>query len=164
LGYGEAVIVPSLPLREADEVGQALTKASQMLISAQHRANHDALTGLANRALFYEILTQQLAICVRGNANLTIAFIDLDGFKLVNDRHGHAIGDEVLCTVATRLKNGIREADLAVRLGGDEFALILIHANLKEAQTVAQKLVDSLSARYQIGSLDLDVARDHGHC
>jgi diguanylate cyclase (GGDEF)-like protein len=76
--------------------------------------------------------------------------------------HGHAIGDKVLCTVATRLKNGVREADLAVRLGGDEFALILIHANLTEAQAVAQKLVDSLSVRYRIGLLDLEVSASIG--
>ena len=162
LGYGEAVIVPSLKLREADEVGRALTRASEMLISTQTRANHDVLTGLANRALFYEILTQQLAICDRGKTNLAVVFIDLDGFKLVNDVHGHAIGDEVLCAVAMRLKNSIREADLAVRLGGDEFALILIHASLKEAQAVAQKLVDSLSVRYRIGSLDVEVSASIG--
>jgi diguanylate cyclase (GGDEF)-like protein len=162
LGYGESVIVPSLPLREADEVGRALTKASEMLMSAQTRANHDALTGLANRALFSEILSQQLAICNRDSANLTIVFIDLDGFKLVNDVHGHAIGDEVLCTVAQRLKNAIREADLAVRLGGDEFALILIHASLNEARVVAQKLVDSLSVPYRIGSIDLEMSASIG--
>ncbi len=162
LGYGELVIVPPLPLREADEVGRALTKASEMLISAQTRANHDVLTGLANRALFHEILSQQLTICNRDNTNLTIVFIDLDGFKLVNDVHGHAIGDEVLCTVARRLKDAIREADLAVRLGGDEFALILIHASSNEARGVAQKLVDSLAVPYRIGSLDLEMSASIG--
>ena len=134
LGSGEAVTVPSLHLREADEVGRALTRASAMLMAAQHKANHDVLTGLANRALFDEILGHQLAICRRTKTNLAIVYIDLDGFKPVNDVHGHATGDEMLCMVATRLKAAIRESDLAARLGGDEFALILLHTGLAAAR------------------------------
>lgn len=153
LGSGELVTVPSLQLREADEVGKALTRASEMLVSAQTRANHDALTGLANRTLFHEILRQQLDICKRKNTNIAIIYVDLDGFKVVNDRYGHAAGDEVLCIVAMRLKNLIRGADLAVRLGGDEFAVLLIDAGLEGAQAVSQKLIDGLSAPYSIGSI-----------
>jgi diguanylate cyclase (GGDEF)-like protein len=162
LGAGEAVTVPSLRLKEADEVGQALTRASGMLAAAQHRANHDELTSLANRALFDEILSHQLAVCSRTKTNLSIAYIDLDGFKLVNDEHGHAAGDELLCTVAARLKTAIRESDLAARLGGDEFALILIHTGLAAAQTIARKLVDSLSAPYSIGALTLTISASIG--
>jgi diguanylate cyclase (GGDEF)-like protein len=162
LGSGEAVTVPPLRLKEADEVGRALTRASGMLMAAQHRANHDALTGLANRSLFDAMLSHQLAICKRTNANLAIFYIDLDGFKSVNDAHGHATGDEVLRTVATRLEHGLRESDVVARLGGDEFAVILANAGLAAAQRVAAKLIDALSASYSIGSLTLDISASIG--
>lgn len=162
LGSGKAVTVPSLRLKEADEVGRALTKASAMLMAAQHKANHDVLTGLANRALFEEILGHQLAICSRTETNFALIYIDLDGFKAVNDVHGHAAGDAMLCMVATRLRSAIRESDLAARLGGDEFALILTHTGLAAAQVVAQKLIDSLSAPYSIGSLALEISASIG--
>ena len=114
LGSGSAVIVPSLNLREADEVGRALTRASAMLAAAQHQASHDVLTGLANRALFDEILGHQLAICKRTKTNLAVVNIDLDGFKPVNDAHGHATGDEMLCIVASSIEG----RDPRVRFGG----------------------------------------------
>jgi len=162
LGSGEEVIVPSLRLREADEVGKALTRASAMLMAAHHRANHDVLTGLANRALFDEILTHQLAICERNQTNLSIVCVDLDGFKAVNDVHGHANGDGVLCAVAARLQQAIRASDLAARMGGDEFALILINAGADAAETVAAKLIDSLAAPYHLGLLTLDLSASIG--
>ena len=113
LGAGVPVTVPRLHLREVEEVGRALTSASEMLMAAQHKANHDILTGLANRALFQEILNHQLAICKRADLVLSIVYIDLDGFKLINDSYGHAIGDELLCGVARRL-----EAAYGIRPGG----------------------------------------------
>lgn len=162
LGSGVAVAVPPLHLREADEVGRALTRASAMLMASQHRANHDVLTGLANRALFEEILVHQLAICRRTSAKLAIAYIDLDGFKPVNDLHGHATGDEVLRMVAARLTAAIRESDVAARLGGDEFALILLHTGAADAETVARKLIAGISAPYVIDSLTLHVSASIG--
>jgi diguanylate cyclase (GGDEF)-like protein len=162
LGSGKAVTIPSLQLKEADEVGRALARASAMLMAAQHRANHDILTGLANRALFDEILSHQLAICRRTNRDLAIVSIDRDGFKPVNDVHGHAAGDEVLCMVAARLKDSIRESDLAARLGGDEFALILVNTGLEAAQALAHKLMDSLSLPYSVGVLELEISASIG--
>ena len=103
----------------------ALVKASQMLFHAQHRANHDALTGLANRLLFREILDQRLTLCQRNSTYLSVLYVDLDGFKKINDGHGHAIGDKLLQTVAERLKIDIRKSDVAARIGGDEFAIVL---------------------------------------
>jgi diguanylate cyclase (GGDEF)-like protein len=156
------VTIPALHLREADEVGRALARASAMLMAAQHRANHDILTGLANRALFDEILSHQLAICRRTNRDLAIVYIDLDGFKPVNDVHGHATGDEVLCMVAARLKSSIRESDLAARLGGDEFALILVNTGLEAAQVLAHKLMEALSLPYAVGTLKLEISASIG--
>ncbi len=162
LGSGKEVIIPALHLKEAEEVGNALARASAMLMEAQYKSNHDPLTGLANRALYDEILNHQIAICQRTKTTLAIVSIDLDGFKAVNDAHGHAAGDKVLCTVATRLKNAIRKSDLAARLGGDEFALILVHTGLAAAETVAAKLVNSLSGPYPIGERTLEISASVG--
>lgn len=162
LGSGEAVTVPALHFMESDEVGRALTRASQLLMASQHRANHDPLTGLANRALFNEILGHQLAVSKRDKTSLSLAIIDLDGFKPVNDVHGHATGDRLLCQVAARLTDSIRESDLAARLGGDEFAVILIHSGLESSQAVAAKLIDNLSAPYTIGPLTLEISASVG--
>ncbi|HMH18342.1 MAG TPA: sensor domain-containing diguanylate cyclase [Burkholderiales bacterium] len=162
LGFGETVTVPPLHLREADEVGQALVKASEMLQEAQHRGHHDALTGLANRALFDEIVGHQLAICGRIKVPLAVLYVDLDGFKAVNDTHGHATGDELLRAVAVRLKNGIRSSDFVARLGGDEFAIVLVNTSIDAAAIVVGKLADSLSMPYPIGQLTIEISASIG--
>lgn len=162
LGSGEVVSVPPLHLREADEVGASLVKVSEMLHRAQHQANHDVLTGLANRALFNEIVSQQLLLCERNNMALAILYIDLDGFKAVNDRHGHETGDKLLCNVAARLKAGSRNSDVVARLGGDEFAIVMVGATMHDGVLVGEKLVDSVSAPYLIDGLDLHVSASIG--
>jgi diguanylate cyclase (GGDEF)-like protein len=162
LGRGQAVSIPSLPLREADDVAQSLMKASAMMLQARHDAYHDELTGLANRTLFNEILQQQLALSRRTGDPLAVLFIDLDAFKPINDRHGHAVGDQLLRTVAARLATGLRGSDIAARFGGDEFAAILVQASRDAAATVAAKLVDSLSAPYPIGALTIEVSASIG--
>lgn len=162
LGFGSQVAIPALRLREADEVGRALVKASDMLLNAQHRAHHDALTGLANRALFDRIVEQQLTVCQRTGTHLSILYIDLDEFKAINDTHGHAIGDELLRAVALRLKACVRGSDVAARLGGDEFALVLLYADLDAAAAVAAKLVESLDSPFTLGELTLAVSASIG--
>lgn len=162
LGSGAAVVVPLLNLREADEVGASLVKASEMLHQARHQANHDALTGLSNHSLFKEIVDQQLTLCHRSKSYLSVLYIDLDGFKIINDRHGHAAGDRILRTVAERLKAGIRESDVAARLGGDEFAVLLVNAAMEEAVAVASKLIDSLSVSYVLDELTVDISASIG--
>lgn len=162
LGSGRPVIVPPLHLKEADEVGMSLMKASEMLLQAQHQARHDVLTGLSNRALFGEIVDQQLALCQRNAASLSVLYIDLDGFKNINDQYGHATGDKLLCMVAERIKAGIRDSDLAARLGGDEFAVLLIGATVDAATVVARKLVDSLSVPYVMEDLAVGISASIG--
>jgi diguanylate cyclase (GGDEF)-like protein len=162
LGLGEAVTIPPLHLREADEVGQALVRASAMLKEAQHRGNHDALTGLANRALFDEIVDHQLAICARTGAPLAVLYVDLDGFKAVNDTHGHATGDALLCAVAARLRSAIRSSDLAARLGGDEFAVVLVDTGMDAAARAAGKLADGVSMPYTISRLTIGISASIG--
>ncbi len=162
LGLGKVVTVPSLRFREADEVGQALTRASRMLLDAKHRANHDPLTNLPNRDLFNEIAVQELAACQRERTGLAVLYVDLDGFKSVNDRYGHAVGDDLLCAVASRLKNAIRGSDLVARLGGDEFIVLLIGVEPNGAQAVAHNLVDIISRPFALGALTLQISASIG--
>jgi diguanylate cyclase (GGDEF)-like protein len=89
---------------------------------SQHRSEHDVLTGLPNRARFLRRLDELLA-ARQGAATVAVLFLDLDGFKPVNDRHGHAAGDHVLTVIAERIRAAIRGSDLAARLGGDEFVV-----------------------------------------
>ena len=90
-----------------------------------HQANHDVLTGLANRRLFDELLEQTIHSAKRDNISSAMLYLDLDGFKKVNDTYGHHNGDLLLVAVAERLKDSIREADTIARIGGDEFAILL---------------------------------------
>lgn len=99
----------------------------------RHMAHHDPLTGLPNRALFWPQFSRALHEARRENRCVTVAYIDLDNFKQVNDVLGHAAGDEVLKTLALRMANSIRATDLIVRLGGDEFAIVFSNATPDEA-------------------------------
>lgn len=108
-------------------------------------ATHDALTGLPNRVLLDERLTQAIARARRSHAHVAVMFVDLDGFKAVNDTLGHRIGDETLIAVATRLKAALREADTVARLGGDEFAIVLEDIRHVDAVlSVAEKIVHAV--------------------
>ena len=91
----------------------------------KHRAFHDALTGLPNRVLFQDRITQQLAASRRTGMIAGVVFVDLDDFKIVNDTMGHSVGDELLAATAGRLAGLVRDSDTAARLGGDEFALLI---------------------------------------
>jgi len=89
-------------------------------------AHYDALTGLPNRVLLADRLQQGMMQTQRRGQRLTVAFLDLDGFKAVNDQHGHEAGDQLLMTVAGRMKQVLREGDTLARLGGDEFVAVLL--------------------------------------
>jgi len=162
LSSSEIVKVPPLKLREADEVGASLTRVSEMLHQAQHRANHDVLTGLANRALFNEMLNQHLSLCKRNSSVLSVLYIDLDGLKAINDHYGHETGDKLLCQVAARLKAGTRHSDIVSRLGGDEFSIILLGAPLQASAMMASKLVENLSLPYDVDGLTLHISASIG--
>jgi diguanylate cyclase (GGDEF)-like protein/PAS domain S-box-containing protein len=106
-------------------VWSEVTDRKHLLASLDRMAYHDALTGVANRALLIERLTQGLRTAAGRNDALALLFIDLDGFKLINDRWGHEAGDAVLVATAQRLQSVVREADTVARFGGDEFVIVL---------------------------------------
>ncbi len=112
----------------------------------RHIALHDSLTGLPNRILFFDRLSQALFRGSRYNALVALLFIDVDGFKSINDTFGHDAGDKFLQEAAKRFKSNIRESDTASRLGGDEFAIILqeLHSR-NDAEIVAKRLIKSIS-------------------
>jgi diguanylate cyclase (GGDEF)-like protein/PAS domain S-box-containing protein len=103
---------------------------------------HDELTGLANRRLFIERLKQSLAMANRSRVCFAVHYLDLDGFKSVNDRLGHAAGDYALKEVAKKLMTALRDTDTAARFGGDEFALLLPDCDEKASAAVAKKIVE----------------------
>lgn len=126
-------LTQELSLFRNDEVGH-LTAAFNKLISKlassqdalRHMAYHDTLTGLPNRSLLVDRLRQALARSKRNQSRLAVLFLDLDGFKLINDTMGHNAGDEVLRVIARRLSSVVREVDTLARIGGDEFILLAI--------------------------------------
>ena len=127
-----------------------------------HLAHHDALTGLANRRLFEEHLQNAVALAARTERPGVLFYFDLDGFKSVNDKHGHAFGDWVLDQVGVRLRKVLRDTDIGARLGGDEFAVIA-HGidDFHAIEAVIEKMQDAISAPYekdgQVGKIGLSI-------
>ncbi len=142
----------------AGQLGIALAQLAQHEALARH-ARTDAMTGLLNRRTFAEMLRQRLAQAKRTGRSGALLYLDLDNFKLVNDRFGHQRGDEALKTVAARLKDGSRAGDLAARLGGDEFALWLEEVDLHGAVAKARAL---LAMNAELAPFSGDPARPLG--
>lgn len=116
-----------------------------------HSAHHDLLTGLPNRRLFLDRLEQEVKRAKRSSLPLSVLFMDLDGFKEVNDSFGHEAGDRLLSDVAERLTNSVREVDTVARMGGDEFTVILTGAKEgKGTERVAQSILDALVMPFQV--------------
>jgi len=122
----------------------------------KHQAFHDALSGLANRALFRDRLEHALLRAARSGASLAVLFIDLDDFKLVNDSLGHGAGDELLVKVAERIGAALRAGDTAARFGGDEFAVLLEQTvSPEEAYEVANNIISALNVPATIGDHEI---------
>ena len=125
---------------------------SRLLTVLEHEreiAHTDYLTGALNSLFFYNVLQMEINRCLRYKNFFTIAYIDLDNFKTVNDEFGHATGDEVLCFFVNQIKNSLRKADVVARLGGDEFALLMPETTQKSAQVVLSKLQHNILAGMQ---------------
>ena len=117
-----------------------------------HLAQYDALTDLPNRLLLVDRLRQSMAVCLRRKGALAVAYIDLDGFKLVNDTYGHEAGDKLLITVARRLRDALREGDTLARVGGDEFVALLCDLQKsEECEPILERLLQAAAAPVALG-------------
>jgi len=128
-----------------------ITERKALEEQLRHQAFHDALTGLANRSLFLDRLEHALARASRGGPPTAVLYLDLDDFKAVNDRLGHAEGDRLLVAVAERLRAATRAADTVARLGGDEFAVIVEDVDATEARRTAERILEALAVPFGIG-------------
>jgi diguanylate cyclase (GGDEF)-like protein len=139
---------------DAEHLYRAVTyaierKRGELLLS--HQALHDPLTGLPNRTLFVDRLTLALAQSERRSTSVAVLFLDLNDFKSVNDRFGHAAGDAVLRTVAGRLLSSMRPGDTVARFGGDEFTILSPEiARDEEATTIAERLTVAMAADFEV--------------
>ena len=128
-----------------------------------HQANHDALTGLPNRNLLNDRLGQALAQAPRTDQQVAVLFLDLDGFKFINDSFGHSFGDALLRTVAARLEVIIRDSDTVARLGGDEFVILLPNlSQAADAAHVAAKVLASFKTPISQGGRELHLSASIG--
>lgn len=141
-----------------------ITERKQVEAIREHEATHDPLTGLLNRRGMFDLLSQAIARVKRTRTSLALLFIDLDGFKQINDTHGHEAGDAVLREVAARLQASIRQTDTAARLGGDEFTVILenIKHGIPDANMLAQKILETLQHPIQLDSVTATISASIG--
>jgi len=129
----------------------------------RYQANFDTLTGLPNRALFVDRLEQSLAAMARADSKLALLFIDLDGFKLVNDTLGHDKGDDLLREAGTRIASCTRGGDTVARLGGDEFTVIMPNLHdARDAPVVAQRILDALTTPFVLDGTESFVSGSIG--
>lgn len=153
-----------------DEDGKALrfvgfntdiTEQKESQNKLDYIAKHDSLTNLPNRFLLSELLRYSMSTMKRNNKKLALLFIDLDGFKEVNDTLGHEAGDEVLITIASRMKKAVRASDIVARLGGDEFVIVITDLNKKEdvVPLIQQLLSDiALSIKYNENTMNVSAS------
>jgi len=147
-----------------------ITERKQAQAALEHQAGHDALTGLPNRLLLQDRLSQAILSARRDETPLALLVMDLDRFKEVNDTLGHHYGDVLLREVGGRLRGVLSEADTAARLGGDEFAVLLPRASVKDAEAAARRVIDALHQPFVVdghpvevaGSIGVSIFPDHG--
>ncbi len=150
------LIVAVISYLFADSLDRALS-------DSRHQALHDHLTGLPNRALFLDRLQQALDRTGRDRGVVTVLFVDLDNFKVINDSLGHEVGDQLLIRVARRLQNCLRPADTAARLGGDEFTLLLENlTGATDAVRAAERIAQELQAPFDLGGHKISVSTSMG--
>ncbi|MFW5731423.1 MAG: diguanylate cyclase domain-containing protein [Desulfonatronovibrionaceae bacterium] len=152
--------------------GIDITEQRKMEKQIKHMAMHDELTGLANRNLLQERLSRSIALADRYGKKLAILFLDLDGFKTINDSYGHNAGDMLLKEVARRIETSTRASDTVARYGGDEFVVVLPEIDdYHDAISVSRKISKELSRTYELGdhhctlgvSIGISIYPDDGH-
>jgi diguanylate cyclase (GGDEF)-like protein len=153
--------------RQVETLEQAVVVRTESLESAnkqlRHLATHDALTGLPNRVLMDDRISQSIRLADRQKQSFAVMLLDLDRFKSVNDYLGHRAGDELLREVARRLKGVVREVDTVTRLGGDEFVLIITPSPERDAaQQAATRIIDALQAPVRVAGVDMHTSPSIG--
>jgi len=129
----------------------------------EHLAHHDALTSLPNRMLLWDRLSQAIAEAQRYNTYLAVLYIDLDGFKEINDTYGHSIGDELLIAVSKRIASLLRKNETVARLGGDEFVALLTNLkNPQECELILKRMIATMSDVIVIHGIDLYISASIG--
>ena len=160
------VVGKTMPLNHADYrivVVRDITARKQAQQREAFIALHDPLTQLPNRHFLMEQLAQVLSLARRRNGHAAVLFVNLDHFKTVNDSLGHHAGDQLLCQVAERLRQGVRDADLVARLGSDEFVVVLTDVQgAADAAAVADKLLDAMHGTFTVDQLPLTVSPSIG--
>jgi len=149
------IILPSFYLVLIKRLHTLNEKLNIELHKATYAATHDGMTKLLNREYFFQRVKEKVDEAERYNEKFAIMFIDLDGFKDVNDNFGHHYGDELLKTTAKKIKQVVRKSDLVARLGGDEFAIILYGINNEQIDAFAKRLLTQIEQR--ISSVKKDI-------
>lgn len=144
-------------------VAQDITERYEAEQALKQQAYHDALTGLANRTLFTEHLEHSMEMARLKQEKLIVLFIDLDGFKPVNDTYGHDVGDQLLIEIGRRIEQKIRRSDLAARLGGDEFTVLLYAGhNVEGTRDVVEKIHAAIQQPMHIEGHEISVSASIG--
>lgn len=144
-------------------LGSDITPMKEHQAQLEHIAHYDTLTHLPNRTLLADRLSQAMLQCRRHKRSLAVVFIDLDGFKSVNDAYGHSVGDELLIELSIRMKEALREGDSLARIGGDEFVAVLADlAKVEDCEPVLDRLLLASSQPVTVGDIILDVSASIG--
>jgi diguanylate cyclase (GGDEF)-like protein len=160
LHLGNGNIVGGFP---AHFLWKLLTSLKQTNEQITHLAHHDVLTGLPNRILFYDRLNHAISGAHRNKTQLAVLFLDLDGFKQINDTLGHDAGDELLRMAAKRIQACVRESDTVARMGGDEFTIILCDVHTPNGQdNVAKKIIEAMASPFMINGKNCSVSASIG--
>ncbi|MBB3214711.1 diguanylate cyclase (GGDEF)-like protein [Herbaspirillum sp. Sphag1AN] len=157
-----ALLTSVLDARLESQTAQLARSLAEANSELQKQALHDGLTNLANRSLLEDRLEQMLNKATREKSRFAFMFIDLDGFKAINDSLGHHVGDQLLIAVAARICNSLRAQDTVARLGGDEFVILTEIVDPEDVAPIAGQLVTVIHQPFQIGKHDLRISASIG--
>ncbi len=140
-----------------------ITQIKEYQAQLGHIAHYDALTNLPNRVLLADRLSQAMVHCERHNRSLAVAFLDLDGFKVVNDTHGHNVGDDLLVALSQRKKEALRKGDTLARIGGDEFIAVTVDLEkIEDSEPLIVRLLKAAADLVTVGDVVMQVSASIG--
>lgn len=162
---GTLCIIDQVPRSLSQDEMESLEDLAAMCereLAAVQLATVDELTGITNRRGFVVLARHSLGFCSRQELPASLVFIDLNGFKAINDTHGHAEGDRALIAVAEQMKSSFRESDLFARLGGDEFVVLLTNTTRETAEEIMEKFQQALAAGNREADRGYEITFSHG--